>query len=208
MFASQILNYFGCNTAFNFFITTKNPKENYLGSIDFISDNEEFKTLKDLNLIWTCDLNGMLSQINDNKTFPQISQQNRKNLKEQLIKSFLTRVCVLTDYDFDNYNCGILTNKETNNITFVNFDYELSLTGNAQKKHINEVMLTAFTDYPKMYREFIFKTTELFNVLNDVNLNNNDKNYNKLISNLKENLIYILNKHNKLIFELNSTNKL
>ena len=206
--ASQILNYFGCNTAFNFFIKTKNAKENYLGSIDFISENEQFETFKNLNIIWTYDLNGILAQINDKNTFPNISHQNRKNLKKEIIKSFLTRICVLDDFDFDNYNCGILLNKKTNYVKFINFDYELSLAGNSQEKYINEVMLTAFTDFPSIYREFISKTTEIYNVLNEVNLYIEDKNYNNIITNLKENLVYILKKHNELILETNNINNL
>jgi len=208
--ASQILNYLGCNTAFNFFIKSRNPKENYLGSVDFISENEQFETLKNLNIIWTYDLNAMIIQIDDKNTFPNISQQKRKELKEQIVKSFLTRICVLADYDFDDYNCGILQNKDSNHINFINFDYELCLKGIGftQKNYINQIMFTAFTDFPSIYREFISKITEIYNVLNEVNLYSDDKNYNDIITNLKENLVYILKKHNELILETNNINNL
>lgn len=203
--STQILEYFDCNVPFNFFIRTENPHDNYLGSVDFISEYEKFSTLRDLNIMWTLDLNGILLQIED--YFKNNSKTNIQENKNQIIKTFLARICVLVDCDFDNYNCGFLINNQTNQVKFINFDFELALTHlrlQEYTKIIYPIMLYSATEYPEIYEEFIFKVKDMYNVLNEVSLTNNDEHYNETVKFLKDNLLNVININDKLLSDINN----
>jgi len=205
--STQILEYFGCNVPFNFFVRTENPQDNYLGSVDFISENEQFSTLMDLNLMWTLNLEEILIQLNNCKLLKNISKENIEEIKNQIIKTFLARICVLVDCDFDNYNCGFLINNQTNQVKFINFDFELALTHlrlQEYTKIIYPIMLYSATEYPEIYEEFISKVKDMSRVLNEISSANNDEHYNETLKILKDNLLNVISINDKLLLEINN----
>lgn len=211
--SSQILNFFNCSTPFNFAVKTNNSHDNYLASIDFISENENLILFKDLDIIWTEDLNAMVKQLefltqDKNSVLYKTSNKNLTKLKEDLVLSFLVRYCLLKDADFDLYNCGLLVNKLTKSINFINFDFELSLKSTyfseAKNIIIKFIMQYAADNHAKLYLNFIEQVYTLRKVLTEINYETNNKYYNEAISNLKDNLNQLIDIHNLLILEFSN----
>lgn len=209
---TQILNYFGCNTPFNFVVKSSDT-DKYLASIDFISENEKLVLFEELGIIWTEDLNAIHKQLetltNDRKSvLYNISEDNLTKLKEDLTRSFLARYCAVRDYDYDKYNCGLLINKKIKKVTYIDFDFELSLKKlcmyNDNASNIKQIMLYSFEHYPQIYNEFVEKVKTLNNVLNEITFTSENKYYKDIIAILNNNLNNLLNFHQDLMLDFSN----
>ena len=172
--ASQILNYYNCETAFYFgTIGSKLNPYNSI-SIDFISPDENFYTLQNLDFYDIWEIKDSIAEFNPNcrtsiNPMPIILQnasiKQRENLIRSFVRSYMVRTILLRDSDHTNYNQGILINPKKKIYSFINFDYENAFSeGNLENEHRLSLKYI-FNEYPDIYNEIFVKSLEIYNLL-------------------------------------------
>lgn len=182
--ACQLLGTFGIPTCLNF---TINPhpdtlnEERLLASVDFVSYGEEFNTFLDLNIPTSKYLENTLICFDTNFTY--LGKTKLNELKEAYIKSYLYRCLLLGDFDFCEYNIGILK-KDKHNIKLINFDFEHCF-GMQTLERKNEFDIEYVKiKYPHIYNKFLNDIEALATAI--------DITCNDLITHYYENLMKIL----------------
>lgn len=195
--ASQILNLYGCPTAYNLTVKDKEIQKDYaytLLSVDMVSN--DILTFENLG----CDLTNNLAvnlQSIDFHLRKKIMQGELPNtcnnqIIEDYIYSFLIRKFVLQDGDFYEYNGGLLT-QENGDIQYVNFDFEHCFFQYFGWPNITKSLTLVKEKYPHIYEDFNLITQKIYNTLLDL-MNNEEieyisdehyRNINLLLKNLR-----------------------
>lgn len=209
--ATKLLNYFGLTTPYNFHINDKNKKAYpYIGSVDMISENERFYSFYDLGIEFFESLPSMFKYLEEyfdegkSSTNVMNVQVDLEKLKEELLLSYLVRQVLLFDADFGNTNVGFLINEKTNQVRFVNFDFELAFFTRigAGTAELRRNMKFAMENYPKLYDDFITRVKEIKKVLDEVSIPSNNSKDLMIAEFVKQRLITVLNYHDNVIAKM------
>lgn len=176
--ASKILNYFGVNCVFNKYLKFDN--EIYVLSLDFLKPNEMFFDFSEFSDFYLINSNGDIRDSLDALDFKSDSLKKRlafelgesviidkEKLKEDYVKTYLTRVLLIGDGDFNCRNSGFVYNLEKNEIMCnPNFDFEYAFAMETNefacyKSNLNYIR----NNFTKIYEEFIEKLKN-FNSIN------------------------------------------
>ncbi len=178
LLSSRILNYFGAQTVFNQAIV--DDFDFYVASVDFLKPHEKFYSadefLPDNYFYSTLRIKDTLQTIIDKvelicetihfhqKRKPKV---NFKQIQENYIKDYLTRILFLGDMDFSDKNYGFVYNAKKNRITNApNFDFELAF--NKLPKNtgfVFENLCFIQQEFPKVFDSF-FESLKSFTSLN------------------------------------------
>ena len=176
--SSRILNFYGCNTCFNFLI--QNYKNNHnkskshdfaCGSVDFISQKNKFYTFHELEFYFNDDIELIFKLLEypfetiDHERLPDIKDKGElEKIKRDIVRSSIVRKVLLSDSDYDNRNTGLLFNPETNKYSYVDFDYELTLTYSnvIHRERNKELLKFAYMNYRDIYDDILEKTKYIY----------------------------------------------
>lgn len=165
--ASKIMNYFELETSYCFGLIDDDEKKNYLASIDFIRQNEEFLTLTEfqkndkytgrmgINLADT-SLREILKNIKSEKHLI-LSKKDIEDIVEQVLYSFLIRRGVIGDYDLHSGNVGLLI-KNRKVVSVPAFDFDRSFF--CFTLDINSLNYV-YKNYNNVYQKFKTKFCEI-----------------------------------------------
>lgn len=175
--ASRILSFFKAKTVYNQSCFT--DTSNYILSVDFIKPNQRFYSCRDLQekcVTNTVSLEKNLEILEQElellgDTVEQerkgiSAKYNSREIKEQFIYSYLTRVYLLGDGDFCGRNCGFIVDTTTNEITLApNYDLELSFHKLAKlNSRFDADMRFVAKNYPEVLSGFMEVVESLSNI--------------------------------------------
>ncbi len=166
-FGSNVLNFFGIKTCYNFPIKDKNGKL-ILGSVDFIKPNEEFFTYAQYSNGQPFDNTDSLLHINysakisidefSKQHLLFLSKKEKDKLLEEVLYAGIVRKLVLGDHDFRAGNFGLLYNKKTRTVrNSPNFDFDYLFRG--YPNHEQELRWLS-ENRPEIYNKFKKKFSE------------------------------------------------
>jgi len=171
--ASQILNYFGCPTVYNTATIRRNENgvaEYGLVSVDFSTDDEEFKTLRELKQTvpeWIINRNDWKKWQDNSGEYPQ-------EYLDDFIYSFLVRHIILHDGDYNDNNLANLIDNENGEKRLLNFDFEYAFDDImfAGVSEFMKCLMTTLTELrkhnPGLYKRFIDNCTNLQRAIDNI----------------------------------------
>ena len=164
--SSQILNFFGCPTTCNVAIKPKEEERYEVFSLDFLSYGEDFITFDELCCSFSGDLRENVRMIKYEFRMSYFNKYNQEDLTkviEDYIYSFFVRRYVIKDMDFYDNNSGIIFNRETGSVKYINFDFEYGF--NPSKPHLEENLMYCLEYYPEVYDRFVSKVGDFYDAL-------------------------------------------
>ncbi len=194
--ASQILGTLGVPSCFNFAINpTKGwEKERLLASVDFVSYGEDFSTFLDLD-ISVADLEMTLKILDHD--YELLGKEKLEVLKEDYIKSYLYRALLLCDFDFCEYNIGVLR-KDKYNAKIINFDFENSFGESAMGMRQDIDFDFIRRKYPQVFKKFMADVCDLSIAIDEVKSEKIGIYQKTLLNTLKNNTIRIKEFYNEM----------
>lgn len=161
--SSQILNFFGCPTTCNVAIKSRNEESYEVLSLDFLSYGEAFLTFDDLGCDFSGDLMANVKQIKEEFAMSYFDEYNKDDLDKVIndyVYSFLVRRHILKDSDFHDFNSGIIFNRETKEVKYINFDFEYGFS--LQRTNLEDDLLYCAEYFPEVYERFATKVREFY----------------------------------------------
>lgn len=194
--ASQILGTLGVPSCLDFAINPSKgwEKERLLASVDFVSYGEDFNTFLDLDIA-VSDLEMTLKILDHD--YELLGKEKLRVLKEDYIKSYLYRALLLCDFDFCEYNIGVLR-KDKYNAKIINFDFEDSF-GVLAIRTMEDINLDFISKrYPQVFKKFISDTCDLSVAIDEVKNEKMDSYQKTLLDTLKNNTTTIKEFYNEM----------
>lgn len=146
-------------------------------SIDALKEDEEFYNFDELNIPINSFLfdsilsetTTFLTKLFNREPFDKLSQTKKDEIflkvRDQLAMSYLIRKHLCADADFGARNLGLVLNKKTLDVNFVNFDYEFSFR--ARSFFSFDTIKDMLANAPEAYNRFINLSEKLAHDLHD-----------------------------------------
>ena len=170
--STNVLNFYGVNTPYNFYshyTGKKHIQHHLLMSIDFVSENQIFRSFCDLSNFNFRDLPTLCKKLvtfyKKHEVFknPKYKKQI-PTVMQQIMLSAMTRMIVLRDDDFCNLNYGLLINPKQKTMKVINFDFEDSFTHSKinDEKTDKDNLIFVKKNFPELYDYFIHISLHIF----------------------------------------------
>ena len=175
---SRVLNFYGVSTVYNKVLNNEGTL--FVLSLDFLRPYEHFYVAQDLceeNEIWVSNslennLNSIDKDIDILKQRIEIEfgatgvTADKEQIKRDFVMSYLIRVFLLGDTDFNSRNYGFIYDIKSNQIkTAPNYDFELTFgMSNKNFSGFVEKFKEIYAKYPDIMEEFLKKTSQLAKV--------------------------------------------
>lgn len=164
-YVPEVLNHFNVQTVYNT-LCQDEANYTYIASIDFIKPSERLVLFsevdyyegdfgRDLDLEESIEYFCRLVKKAYEKEEIQLTEIQLKEHIKEFVKSYLVRVCLLKDLDFNIRNCGLLFNdKEKQARLAPNFDFELCFRLQEVKNLKNDILYVS-NEFPEIFDEFM-----------------------------------------------------